>query len=47
MEAFEAAEVPDLNRKRCEGVILEVQFAEMREVPYLGRQVVYTLVRQI
>ena len=47
MEDFEAAQVPDLNWKCLEGVILEVQFAEMREVPYLGRQVVYTLVRQI
>jgi hypothetical protein len=47
MEAFEAAEFPNLNRKCLDGVILEVQFVEMREVPYLGRQVVYTLVRQI
>jgi hypothetical protein len=47
MEACEASQFPDLNRKCLDGVILEVQFVEMREVPYLGRQVVYTLVRQI
>ena len=47
MEACEVAQVPDLNRKRCEGVVYEAQFGELREVAYLGRQVVYTLVRQI
>ena len=47
MEACEVVQVAYLNRKRCEGVVDEVQFGELREVAYLGRQVVYTLVRQI
>ena len=47
MEACEVVQVPDLNRKRCEGIVYEVQFGEMREVAYLRREVVYTLVSQV
>ena len=47
MEACEVVQVPNLNRKRCEGVVDEVQFGDLREGADLGRQVVYTLVSQV
>ena len=40
MEACEVVQVPDLNGNRCEGVVDEVQFGEMREVAYLWEQAV-------